>query len=56
MGAEAHFRALESLYASAPINHLFESTLAIVESGVARINFEIGRRYFHAESENVTTC
>ena len=48
MGAEAHFRALESLYASAPINHLFESTLTIVESGVARINFEIDRRYFHA--------
>ena len=47
-GAEAHFRALESLYASAPINSLFDSTLTIVESGVARIRFMLDRRYFHA--------
>ncbi len=47
-GAEAHFRALESLYAAAPINRLFESTLEIPESGVARIRFRIDRRYFHA--------
>lgn len=47
-GAEAHFRALESLYAAAPINRLFESTLEIPESGLARIRFHIDRRYFHA--------
>ena len=47
-GAEAHFRALESLYASAPINQLFDSALEIVESGVARIRFNLDRRYFHA--------
>jgi uncharacterized protein (TIGR00369 family) len=47
-GAEAHFRALESLYASAPINQLFDSTLSIVESGVAQIRFTLDRRYFHA--------
>jgi uncharacterized protein (TIGR00369 family) len=47
-GAEAHFRALESLYAAAPINQLFDSTLEIPESGVARIHFRIEPRLFHA--------
>jgi uncharacterized protein (TIGR00369 family) len=47
-GAAAHFRALESLYAAAPINRLFESRLEIVESGFARIHFEISERYYHA--------
>lgn len=48
MGAEAHFRALEALYAAAPINRLFDSTLEIPESGVARIHFLLDERYFHA--------
>jgi uncharacterized protein (TIGR00369 family) len=47
-GQAAHFRALESLYRRAPVNELFESTLEIVEAGVARIRFEVGRRTFHA--------
>jgi uncharacterized protein (TIGR00369 family) len=47
-GEEAHFRALESLYAAAPINRLFESTLEIPAPGVARIRFTIDDRYFHA--------
>lgn len=47
-GAQAHYRALESLYAAAPINRLFASTLAITEPGVARISFEIAREHFHA--------
>ncbi|MFC3578650.1 PaaI family thioesterase [Sphingomonas hylomeconis] len=47
-GEQAHFRALESLYAAAPINRLFESTLEIPQSGVARISFDIDERYFHA--------
>jgi uncharacterized protein (TIGR00369 family) len=47
-GAQAHFRALESLYAAAPINQLFSSRLEIPESGVARIHFEIDDRYYHA--------
>lgn len=47
-GAAAHYRALESLYAAAPINRLFESVLAIPERGVARIRFRIDRRFFHA--------
>jgi uncharacterized protein (TIGR00369 family) len=47
-GAEAHFRALESLYATAPINRLFASRLEIVEPGVARIRFRLDERHFHA--------
>ena len=47
-GAEAHFRALESLYASAPINQLFRSRLEIPEEGVARIAFEVTPQHHHA--------
>lgn len=47
-GESAHFRALESLYQAAPINRLFESTLEIVESGFARIHFQIDPRVHHA--------
>lgn len=47
-GEAAHFRALESLYAAAPINRLFESRLEIPEAGVARIHFTIDDRHFHA--------
>ena len=47
-GEAAHFRALEALYAAAPINRLFDSRLEIVEAGVARIHFTIDERHFHA--------
>ncbi|PCD04515.1 thioesterase [Sphingomonas spermidinifaciens] len=47
-GEAAHFRALESLYAAAPINRLFDSALEIAEAGVARIRFMLDARYFHA--------
>ncbi|RED17104.1 PaaI family thioesterase [Parasphingopyxis lamellibrachiae] len=47
-GAEAHFRALETLYDSAPINSLWQSRLAIVENGVSRITAELDERYYHA--------
>lgn len=47
-GEEAHFRALESLYGSAPINQLFASRLEIPDAGVARIRFEVGEQYYHA--------
>lgn len=47
-GAVAHFRALESLYRSAPINRLFESSLEIVEEGYARIRFMVDERVHHA--------
>lgn len=48
VGAEAHYRALESLYAAAPINHFFDSRLEIPASGQARIHFTIDARHFHA--------
>ena len=47
-GAGAHFLALESLYAAAPINRLFTSRLEIVEEGFARITFDIDARLHHA--------
>ena len=47
-GEAAHFRALESLYAAAPINQLFDSVLEIPEAGIARIRFTLDERYFHA--------
>jgi uncharacterized protein (TIGR00369 family) len=47
-GGEAHYRALESLYAHAPINRFFDSSLEIAASGTARIRFTIDERYFHA--------
>ncbi|QDZ08862.1 PaaI family thioesterase [Sphingomonas panacisoli] len=47
-GASAHFRALESLYAAAPINNMFDSRLEIVEAGLARISFAIEPGHYHA--------
>jgi uncharacterized protein (TIGR00369 family) len=47
-GAEAHYRALESLYAAAPINSIFKSRLDIVEEGFARIHFEVDESLYHA--------
>lgn len=47
-GSAAHFRALESLYAAAPINRLFKSRLEIVREGVARIHFAVDESLHHA--------
>jgi uncharacterized protein (TIGR00369 family) len=47
-GAALHWRALESLYASAPVNLLFDSRLAITGEGRARIDFTVEQRHFHA--------
>ncbi len=47
-GAAAHHRALESLYAAAPINRLFPSTLQIEREGEAIIRFAVDERQFHA--------
>ena len=47
-GAERHFRALEKLYASAPVNALFESQLEIPEGGHSRITFEVTEQSYHA--------
>jgi uncharacterized protein (TIGR00369 family) len=47
-GAQEHFRALERLYAEAPINRLFVSRLEIAEAGKASIFFEVNEGYYHA--------
>lgn len=47
-GARFHWRALEGLYASAPVNGLFESCLEIEREGHARIRFEVTPACFHA--------
>lgn len=44
----AHYRALESLYAAAPINTLFRSALNITGPGASRIAFEIDEGVHHA--------
>ena len=47
-GASSHYRALEGLYAAAPVNGLFQSRLSIVEQGVARIGFTVDDSVNHA--------
>jgi uncharacterized protein (TIGR00369 family) len=47
-GAEAHLRALEALYASAPINRFFESRIALPEAGRSEIRFTVSDDSFHA--------
>ena len=47
-GAQLHWRALEGLYASAPINALFRSRLTVTGEGAARIVFTIEESSFHA--------
>ena len=47
-GAELHWRALEGLYESAPVNRLFESALHIVGAGQSRIVFTVDEKCYHA--------
>ncbi|WOE75462.1 PaaI family thioesterase [Alterisphingorhabdus coralli] len=47
-GAAAHFRSLESLYASAQINALFDSQLSIAAEGQSVIEFTITPAVYHA--------
>jgi uncharacterized protein (TIGR00369 family) len=47
-GEAAHFRALESLYRSAPINRLFRSELTILDEGRSVIHFDVDETQFHA--------
>ena len=47
-GAELHYRALERLYDSAPINRLFASRLAVTDEGAAQITFDVTEEVFHA--------
>jgi uncharacterized protein (TIGR00369 family) len=47
-GAEAHFRRLEALYRSAPVNAMFDSELAIAGRGESEIRFAVSDSTFHA--------
>ena len=47
-GAETHYRALERLYRSAPINNTFASRLEVTGEGRARIVFDVRPDTFHA--------
>lgn len=46
--AAPHYRALEALYRSAPVNALFQSALTIVGEGHARIEFVVTEEAYHA--------
>ena len=47
-GAGQHHRALERLYAAAPVNTLFASRLVIEKEGASRIEFDVTEAVFHA--------
>ncbi len=47
-GAASHYRALENLYASAPVNDLFKSRLEIAAQGQSRITFTVDEQCYHA--------
>jgi uncharacterized protein (TIGR00369 family) len=47
-GEDAHFRSLEALYRSAPINRQYRSELRIVGPGRSEIEFEVDESSFHA--------
>lgn len=47
-GADTHYRALERLYGSAPINSKFASSLEILSEGSARITFDVTEASYHA--------
>jgi uncharacterized protein (TIGR00369 family) len=47
-GEEAHLRALEALYDSAPINQLFRSRLILPDAGRSEIRFNVSDESFHA--------
>ena len=45
---EPHYRALERLYAHAPVNALFPSRLSIAGEGAATLVFTVTRAAYHA--------
>ncbi|WP_234035658.1 PaaI family thioesterase [Erythrobacter insulae] len=47
-GADLHYRALERLYDSAPINDVFASKLEIPAEGRSRLTFTVDEAVFHA--------
>ena len=48
VGAEQHYRALERLYASAPVNAMFDSKLTITGEGTSQLRFAITEDVYHA--------
>ena len=48
IGEAAHFRSLEALYRSAPINGQYRSELRIVGPGRSEIRFQVDETSFHA--------
>ena len=48
IGEKAHFRSLEALYRSAPINGQYQSELTIVGAGRSEIRFQVEETSFHA--------
>ena len=42
-----HYRKLERMYLSAPVNHSYSPTIEISEGG-AVVGFEVGKEFFHA--------
>lgn len=47
-GEQAHFRALEALYRSAPVNHGFTSEIEITGAGRSTIRFTVDPSSYHA--------
>ena len=47
-GEAAHLRALEALYASAPVNQLFQSSIALAAAGQSEIRFMVSEESYHA--------
>lgn len=45
---DRHLRGLERMYAAAPINRMFRSTLVLPEAGRSEIRFEVTPDMFHA--------
>lgn len=48
VGAQAHCRALEALYAAAPIQRQYKSRLELPEPGISRIHFDVDPAFYHA--------
>lgn len=46
--ADQHYRALERLYVSAPVNAQFHSQLEITGKGTSRLTFEVDETSYHA--------
>lgn len=48
VGANLHYRALERLYVTAPVNSVFKSKLEIIGEGRSRLTFQVMPDIYHA--------